>query len=81
MDPNNPSDPIAISDDGFSSDYINAEATLSRMTDYDLCGMVGAIVAEFVNRGNDHETAIENVAVAASAGEQASRAFDMMVDA
>lgn len=60
--------------------YEKAHAQLTKMSDEELCAFVGAVVAEFVIRGNDHETALETVQDAAHGGYTGSKAFDQMED-
>lgn len=63
-----------------SEAYEDVETRLERLTPFELAGVVGAVVAEFVNRGNDTETALQLVLDAARSGADGSRVFDMMAD-
>ena len=67
-------------DDELSQEYHWAEEHVSELSDVELCMLVGAVVGELVNRGNDHETAVEIVHDAAHEGAEGSRVFDMMAD-
>ena len=60
--------------------YGSAEANLPSMTDEELEMLVAGVVAELVNRGNDHDTAVEIVQDAAHAGAEGSRTFDALSD-
>lgn len=62
-----------------SEAYEDVETRLGRLTPFELAGVVGAVVAEFVNRGNDTDTALRLTVEAAEAGAHGSRAFDQMV--
>ena len=53
---------------------------LDRLTDAELDVLVGAIVAEKVTRGSDHDTALSEVVQAAVGGYNGSKAFDAEVD-
>lgn len=63
-----------------SEEYQFAEEHLPNLTEFELNMLAGALVAEWVNRGNDHDTALENVIEAATAGQAGSRIFDAMAD-
>lgn len=65
--------------DAFSDEYKKVEGKLPELTDFDLGGLAGALVAELVNRGNDTETALQSIVEAARAGAEGSRIFDQMV--
>lgn len=56
--------------------YEKAHAQLRKLSDEELSALVGAIVGERVNRGDDHETALETVQDAAHGGVEGSRLFD-----
>lgn len=62
----------------FSDEYEATEERLANLRDDELCGLAGALVAEFVNRGNDTDTALEQVIDAAKAGAVGSQIFDAM---
>lgn len=61
-----------------SEEYDDACHTLPHLTETELRALVGAIVAELVNRGNDTQTALDAVIKAARGGAEGSRAFDRM---
>lgn len=63
-----------------SEEYEFAEEHLPNLTEFELNMLAGALVAEWVNRGNDHDTALANVVEAATAGQAGSRVFDAMAD-
>lgn len=63
-----------------SDEYEQADRLLPKLSEDELAALVGAITAEFVNRGNDHETALEAVQDAAHGGIEGSRLFDQMED-
>lgn len=58
--------------------YEKAHAQLSKLSDEELSALVGAVIAEHVIRGSDHETAREMVHAAADGGVQGSQLFDQM---
>jgi len=63
-----------------SETYEKMEARMAKLTDVELCMLTGAVVGEFVNRGNDHDTAYETVVEAARGGVVGSQMFDEMED-
>lgn len=77
---NPPGDTYPGMDQPFSDDYQQVEEKLPTLTEFDLTGLAGALVAEFVNRGHDTDTALARVVEAANSGAIGSRAFDMMSD-
>lgn len=77
IDTTNPIDQLYP--DAFSEEYKQAEEHLPNLTDFDLGGLAGALVAEYVNRGNDTETALAKVIESAKAGAEGSRIFDQMM--
>lgn len=56
--------------------YWLVEGQLPTLTDYELAALAGSLVAEFVNRGNDTDTALGIVKGAADGGAIGSREFD-----
>jgi hypothetical protein len=70
----------AREDNEFSSYYQSMEGLLPLLSEFELGGLVGAIIAEYVNRGNDHDTALDNVVKAAEGGVEGSQIFDRMQD-
>lgn len=80
MDTQDNTNPLeALYPDHFSPQYKEAEKLIPQMTDFDLSGLAGALVAELVNRGNDTDSALEAIVLAAQGGADGSRAFDQMV--
>jgi len=59
-----------------SDAYQEADDLLSVLSEFELSALAGAIVAEFVNRGNDTATALEKVIAAARGGAHGSKLFD-----
>jgi len=51
---------------------------LGRVSDEELDYIGGALVGEYVNRGNDHDTALTNVIESAQGGVMGSKLFDQM---
>jgi hypothetical protein len=64
----------------FSDAYDRVEASVSDLTEVELYGLAGALVAELVNRGFDTETALQNIVTAVEGGAIGSRVFDQMTD-
>lgn len=80
MDAQDNSNPIDhLYPDMFSEEYKKVEASIPELTDFDIGGIAGALVAELVNRGNDTDTALQTIIDAARGGAEGSRAFDQMV--
>lgn len=61
-----------------SEDFEKVDRRLPKLTDLELSGVIGAVVGELVNRGNDHETAVDLVISAAEGGAEGSKLFDQM---
>lgn len=59
-----------------SEEYRDAERTIPHVHQEELDGLVGAIVAEHVNRGWDTASALERVIAAARRGAAGSKKFD-----
>lgn len=56
--------------------FHDVDQSLPDLKDVELRALVGAVVAEFVNRGNDTETALNWVLEAARGGAEGSQDFD-----
>lgn len=77
---NPPDDTYPGMEQPFSEDYQKVEERLPSLSEFDLTGLAGALVAEFVNRGHDTDTALARVMEAAESGAVGSRIFDQMAD-
>jgi hypothetical protein len=53
-------------------------ANMEKVSDEELDYIGGALVGEYVNRGNDHETALKSVIESAQGGVLGSKLFDQM---
>lgn len=56
--------------------FLEVEEHLPNLSDEELDKLAGAIVAEFVIRGSDTDSAFDRVVAAARGGREGSQAFD-----
>lgn len=59
-------------------EYQQIDSRLGSLSEFELSALAGALVAERVNRGDDHRTALDSIVSAARAGAVGSQMFDQM---